>query len=250
MEKQTDMNSRTLYEQVYDDIGIGISWISENVDLLKRLLGCVRHGDVKTMRTLTGINPGSLEAQFATNPMRHTRNLVIGLLYMLGITAMESGAPSALCVRIMESYAQRTEQAETTGQLYAIADEAKLEFCRQSERYRMPGINDYRIRDAIIYIDEHISEKICIRDAAEKVGLSEAYFSRFFHEATGKTVTEYIQFAKIRQAKELLAYTDETLAEIANYLAFSSQNYFQKIFKKVEGCTPGDYRKMHRHRAF
>ena len=40
--------------------------------------------------------------------------------------------------------------------------------------------------------------------------------------------------------------TDESLAEIAGYLAFSSQKYFQTVFRRVEGCTPLEYRLKHR----
>ncbi|MDE6963676.1 MAG: helix-turn-helix domain-containing protein, partial [Lachnospiraceae bacterium] len=48
---------------------------------------------------------------------------------------------------------------------------------------------------------------------------------------------------KLEEARALLAYTDKSLSEISHYLCFSSQAYFQNVFKKKFGITPGEYRR-------
>ena len=54
---------------------------------------------------------------------------------------------------------------------------------------------------------------------------------------------------KIHCAQKLLEETDASLAEIAVFLSFSSQSYFQTVFRRVVGCSPGAYRKELRWNA-
>ena len=53
---------------------------------------------------------------------------------------------------------------------------------------------------------------------------------------------EFIMRCKLEEAKSLLTYTDKSLSEISSYLCFSSQAYFQNVFKKKFGVTPNEYR--------
>ena len=48
---------------------------------------------------------------------------------------------------------------------------------------------------------------------------------------------------KLEEAKSLLTYTDKTVSEISEYLCFSTQSYFQNVFKSKYGMTPKEYRK-------
>ena len=56
-------------------------------------------------------------------------------------------------------------------------------------------------------------------------------------------MTDYILKTKTEEAKRLLKYTDKSAAEIGNYLGFSSQAHFSRVFLKYSGRTPGEYRK-------
>lgn len=56
-------------------------------------------------------------------------------------------------------------------------------------------------------------------------------------------MNDFIMRCKLEEAKSLLAYTDKSISEISNYLCFSSQAYFQNVFKKKFGITPNEYRK-------
>jgi AraC-like DNA-binding protein len=63
-----------------------------------------------------------------------------------------------------------------------------------------------------------------------------------FKQDTGRTINEFITLVKVDEAKRMLRVTNNTIAQISDYLAFSSQSYFQNVFKKIEGCTPREYR--------
>ena len=60
----------------------------------------------------------------------------------------------------------------------------------------------------------------------------------------GVNLNDFITRCKMEEAGDLLLYTDKSLAEISNYLSYSSQSYFQNVFKKHYGVTPMAYRKQ------
>lgn len=77
---------------------------------------------------------------------------------------------------------------------------------------------------------------------ADKACLSSNYFGDLIKKETGKSAQEYIQLATIAQAKELLSDTGKTIGEIAYELGFNYPHHFNRIFKKMTGMTPNEYR--------
>ena len=88
----------------------------------------------------------------------------------------------------------------------------------------------------------HLNEPLTSRDVIEHSSLSKSALSRQFHKETGYTIGEYITKCKIDEARSLLKYTERTIADISNYLGYSSQPYFHNVFRKVTGKTPLEYR--------
>ena len=95
---------------------------------------------------------------------------------------------------------------------------------------------------SIQYIYEHINESIRISDISEFVGLSQSYLSEMFKNEMGINLNAFIIEKKLEEAKILLSFSEREISEISNYLSFSSQSYFQNVFKKKIGITPRNYR--------
>ena len=77
---------------------------------------------------------------------------------------------------------------------------------------------------------------------AEKVFLSPNYFGDMIRKQTGKTASEYIQTKVIERAKENLLSSDKTMSEIAYELGFQYPQHLSRMFKRVTGCTPNEFR--------
>ncbi len=92
------------------------------------------------------------------------------------------------------------------------------------------------------YIDAHPGEALSLERLSEEARLSKYHFARLFKEETGQTPWAYVQSARVRRAKKLLATTDASLAEIALRTGFFDQSHFTRTFKRLEGTTPGAYR--------
>ena len=101
------------------------------------------------------------------------------------------------------------------------------------------------LRKAIIYMNQHLEENLSLEEVAGVVGLSPTYFSRLFSHDMKMTYIEYLTKIRIEESKKFLVDTKESISDIAIRLGFSDQSYFSKVFKKVEGMTPGKYRRMY-----
>ncbi len=98
------------------------------------------------------------------------------------------------------------------------------------------------IESAISYINTHYMENISLSQLAEKVFLSEAYFSKLFKKSQNTTYICYLNSVRIKHATELLLSTDCHGYEIAEKVGFSSSKYFYKKFKEITGYSPQEYK--------
>ena len=83
-----------------------------------------------------------------------------------------------------------------------------------------------------------------VRYFADKVFLSSNYFGDLVKKETGKNPQEYIQGKIIDTAKDMLADTGMTVNQIADELGFQYTQHFNRMFKKVAGHTPSEFRKL------
>ena len=118
-----------------------------------------------------------------------------------------------------------------------------IDFCRRVEETKRPKGVSREVFDAIQYITRRTNEPIQMGDVAEHVHRSRSWLGERFKAELGTDVSSYIMNAQLEEARNLLTHSEKSLAEISNYLCFSSQAYFQNVFKKKFGITPTQYRK-------
>lgn len=93
------------------------------------------------------------------------------------------------------------------------------------------------------YIQENYADsKLSIKFLADHVFLTPTYLSSLFKKATGKTISEYIVETRINKSKEILLNYHSKLYEVARHVGYTDANYYAKIFKKVTGLNPSEYR--------
>ncbi len=93
------------------------------------------------------------------------------------------------------------------------------------------------------YIDSHFDQPLTLESLASHFYISKHYLARCFKAQCGVTVTTYIQQVRVTQAKHHLRFTEEPIERIAVLCGIGDANYFSRIFKKVEGTTPGEFRR-------
>lgn len=107
---------------------------------------------------------------------------------------------------------------------------------------RTPGNIDSIIYEVKQYIDENYSASLSLDALAAQVHLSPSYFSKLFKREMGENLSTYILHTRIERARFLLRTTDKKAYEIAEAVGIYDPVYFSKIFKKVTGMKPKEYR--------
>lgn len=98
------------------------------------------------------------------------------------------------------------------------------------------------VRQAMEYVERHLDRAIGLREAAAHVHLTPSYFSTLFKEQMRMTFSEYVARRKLQKGKEWLLHTKLPVSDIADRLGYQSPKYFNKLFRKYEGCSPRQYR--------
>lgn len=94
------------------------------------------------------------------------------------------------------------------------------------------------------YISEHYSEEISLSRIAEVVFVNPNYFCDMFKNITGENFIDYLTRYRIDKAKELLKDMSVKTYEIGRMVGYEDSNYFSKVFKKVVGISPSQYRNI------
>lgn len=99
-----------------------------------------------------------------------------------------------------------------------------------------------KARQAMQYIDAHFHEDLTLIELAYKYAMSPSYFSTIFKKESGQTVVNYITEVRIKNACKSLVETKSGVADIAMSVGYADVQYFFRVFKKVTGQTPLEYR--------
>lgn len=100
---------------------------------------------------------------------------------------------------------------------------------------------------AFKFIEENVSREIEIPALARTVNLQENYFTNLFTEHFGISPVRYVNLQKIKHAQRLMYRGSLSLKEIAHQTGFSNEFYFSRVFRKITGMPPGEFRVRSSH---
>ena len=97
------------------------------------------------------------------------------------------------------------------------------------------------VEQALAFVEAHYTGEVTLEMCADHAGTTPSALSRTFKKVTGKNFVEYVTELRMNKAKELLRDTQLRMNEVAEAVGYR-QSYFNRMFKKAEGMTPGEYR--------
>ncbi len=99
------------------------------------------------------------------------------------------------------------------------------------------------ITTIVRYMYKHINENLCLEDLSRELGLSKSYINAVFKKYSDRSPIDFFINLKMQEACKLLKSTDLYICEISAMLGYEDQYYFSRIFKKVVGVSPREYKK-------
>lgn len=209
----------------------------------QRFLFCIKNGLIDEIGRVDLAGYKGRPGKMSVDPVRQAKSLLLAMNTLCIRAAIEGGVDEETAYTLGEIYAQRIDLCNDYAELNGISQQIRKDYCQRVYDLKYPKASDLTVQKALKYISAHVTEKLSTTDVANELGISKGYLSTRFKAVTGVSVTDYINAQKIREAKQLLKFSDKPLVSISNYLSFSSQSYFQNIFKRLTGKTPTEYRK-------
>lgn len=121
-----------------------------------------------------------------------------------------------------------------------------VELCRSYEiRKRQKPEAFNLLRDDKSIFATAINEKMLISQMAAKSGISEQHFRRLFHKVYNTSPLNYIHLRKVTNAKKMILENKYSITEIAMRCGFCNSSHMSRVFKKIEGISPREYKKLY-----
>ena len=163
------------------------------------------------------------------------------LFVFLCQAAMEGGVSLQKIFGVGFDPIEGLNNAGTVDELEAWLKQILGHFSNQVFTAARPGYSEL-ITQATRYLEEQYSQKLTLRELARHLHINESYLSKLFKKELGMNFTDYLNELRINKSIQLIEETSMSLLEIAIHIGFEDQSYYTKIFKKVTGRTPRQYR--------
>lgn len=128
---------------------------------------------------------------------------------------------------------------------YLSLEQAETSACERAQEHG-GGMEDIRMNAVAEmirnYIDENYQEDISLQTAASAMNYSDAYFCKIFKQCFDKSFIVYLSEYRVKKAKQLLSDVKNNVKDISQRVGYRDSNYFAKVFKRVAGMTPTEYR--------
>lgn len=208
----------------------------------QELLRDIQNGNTEELKKLLENSSELTEGVMADDALRQRKNILITTIALVTRSAITGGMDMEQAYQLADIYIQECEHSQSVTHVSNLEYSMLIDFSERVSQNKIPQGMSREIFDCIQYITHHINEPIQVTDVAEHIGRSRSYLSGRFKKELGFDISSFIMRCRLEEAKSLLTYSDKSLIEISNYLCFSSQSYFQNVFKNKYGITPKQYR--------
>ncbi|MGO4180855.1 response regulator [Paenibacillus sp. MCAF9] len=144
-------------------------------------------------------------------------------------------------IKAVELAMKREESKHRIERMEKLMDPKLLDIAQEEDSYSP------QVQEAIQYLKDNLQKPLTMRDTAEHLHMNASYLSVLFKEQTGLTFSDYLTRKRVQRAKELLSTTRLAIADIAEQVGYQTAKYFVKVFRSLEGTSPGQYRRTIAH---
>lgn len=187
---------------------------------------------------------GPTTGSLSDDPVKNYQYLFVASITMACRFCIEGGLPSEEAFNLSDLYIRQVDKCRTVEEIFSLHDTMVRDYTTRMQAIVRREVYSRHVLLCMDYIEQHLQEALTVDTLARALELSPSYLSVLFKKETGTAVSEYIRQKRIETAKTLLQYTDFSCMDIAEYLCFSSDSHFSRVFRQYTGQTPGAYRRQ------
>ena len=203
----------------------------------------MKRGDMDAVaegeRMFRGPNTGSL----ADDPVLNYKYLFVSAVTMACRFCMEGGMENETAYTLSDLYIRKMDTCQSVEEIFALHTTMFRDFTTRMAELLRGQAYARPVHQVLDYIQRHLQEPMTVESLAAAVGLTPSYLSTLFKKETHLSLSEYIRRERVDMARQLLQYTDYSCLDIAEYLCFSSDSHFSRVFRAYTGLTPTAYRR-------
>lgn len=147
---------------------------------------------------------------------------------------------------VREAIHAREMAEDRAEQISAAAYHLLMRLHETADLYEAQSAYPLLVDAGIGIMQEEFTHLYGVDEVAERLGVTTAHFTRLFSQTVGIPPGRFLKQQKLNYAKKLLVLPEMNVALVAEMLGFSNVNYFSKVFRKENGMTPAEYRKLNR----
>jgi len=204
--------------------------------------GYIERGDLEGLQHFIQQVPSFTEGRTSNDSLRQAKNIFISTTAIITRRAIAGGLDIETAYQLSDSYIQEAEKMSDQASILALNATSAIDFTSRVAEAKIPKGMPEDIYLAIQFIANHVNQNISVEEIAKHLNMDRSTLSKKFKRELGFNISSYIMRRKLEEAKSLLTYTDKTISEISEYLCFSTQSYFQNVFKAKYKMTPKEYR--------
>lgn len=228
-------------ENIAEDAWLSMRLIEERYDLEHQLMQAVSSGQTHKAELIFSCFSTHQLEQRTPNPLRNIKNYLFVINTILRIAA-KNGAVHPLHIdKISSGFAKKIELITSETASYSLIKEMIRKYCMLVKNHSLKGYS-LLVQKVITRIDSDLTADLSLKAQSGLLNVNSSYLSTLFKKETGMTLTEYVNRKRIEHAIFLLNTTNMQIQTAAQYCGISDVNYFTKIFKKIIGKTPKEYR--------
>ena len=175
------------------------------------------------------------------DPVRNMKNYVIVANVLLRKAVEQGGVHPFYIDGVSSDFAKKVEKIKTVQEGVDMMHDMIYKYCALVKNHSMKNYS-LLVQKVITIIDSDLTADLSLHRQAEMLNVNASYLSTLFKKETGMTLTEYVAKKRVDHAAFLLASTNMQIQNIAQHCGIFDVNYFTKIFKKIKGKTPKEYR--------
>ena len=210
----------------------------------------IREGDPEGVKKSAQARIGKFTelsvGKLAEQSLKQNEYMVCSAIIIASRAAIEGGLDSLTSYLMSDLYLQQLEKCADIGAMYKLITGMAIAYAERVREKKSEHSGLSYVEQCKKYISMHLNRLFSLDDIASEIGVNKSHLSRRFSEEVGVGIQQYAQIKRIEAATNMLKYSDESVLAISNYLCFSSQSHFGKVFKVQIGTTPQKYREKNK----